>query len=63
MKFSLSLGLGAALLSHFSPVAHGFPTAENLLKLGTPEEIHESLLRMKEKRLLFDPLTKPIDGG
>lgn len=61
MKFSLSLGLGAALFSHLSPVVHGFPTAENLLKLGTPEEIHESLLRMKEKRLLFDPLTKPID--
>ncbi|TGJ80919.1 heme-thiolate peroxidase [Xylaria hypoxylon] len=53
--------------------ASAFPTVENLASL-TPrdeslslltersiDELSEQLVRLKEKRLLFDPLTKPVD--
>ncbi|KAK6863781.1 oxidase [Apiospora arundinis] len=68
MKLSFSsCGLGAVLFS--AALVHSFPTAENFAKLAgrdalnglTPEELHKSLLSLKEKRLLFDPLTEPID--
>ncbi|KAK5625313.1 hypothetical protein RRF57_001029 [Xylaria bambusicola] len=51
-----------------------FPTVENLARLaqhnGLPsltskasiETLNEQLTRLKKKRLLFDPLTDPIDG-
>ncbi|KAK8055643.1 hypothetical protein PG993_000870 [Apiospora rasikravindrae] len=66
MKLTFSTcGLGAVL---FSSLAHSFPTAENFAKLTgrdavalSPEELHKSLLHLKEKRLLFDPLTEPVD--
>jgi hypothetical protein len=67
-----SFGFGTALLASFSVLVHSFPTAENFAKLAqrglldtsnlTPREFHESLVRIKNKRLLFDPLTTPIDG-
>ncbi|KAI0444671.1 Chloroperoxidase [Xylaria telfairii] len=50
-----------------------FPTVENLARLAmrdeslsqltdmSIDELHEYLLQLKEKRLLFDPLTTPID--
>lgn len=66
------VGLYATLLAAFSAVVHSFPTAENFAKLAErglldtsnldPLQLHESLLKIKEKRLLFDPLTTPIDG-
>ncbi|KAI4595204.1 hypothetical protein KJ359_007180 [Pestalotiopsis sp. 9143b] len=70
-----SFGFCAALLAPaFSGLVHSFPTAENFAKLAqrngiaadaasdiTPEQLHESLLKIKNKRLLFDPLTDPID--
>ncbi|KAK7923484.1 Cloroperoxidase [Apiospora marii] len=66
MKLSFSTcGVGAVF---FSALAHSFPTAENFARLAgrdaialSPEELHKSLLHLKEKRLLFDPLTEPID--
>lgn len=66
MKLSFSTcGVGAVF---FSALVHSFPTAGNFAKLAgrdaialSPEELHKSLLHLKEKRLLFDPLTKPID--
>lgn len=72
-----SFGFCAALLAPaFSGLVHSFPTAENFAKLAqrngiaadaasdiTPEQLHESLLKIKNKRLLFDPLTDPIDGA
>lgn len=68
MKLSFSAcGLSAVF---FSGLVHSFPTAANFAKLAgrdglnslSPEELHKSLLGLKEKRLLFDPLTEPIDG-
>ncbi|KAF7536945.1 heme-thiolate peroxidase [Neopestalotiopsis clavispora] len=67
-----SSGVCAALLASFSGLVHSFPTAENFAKLAergmisdaaeiTPEKLHEGLLKLKNKRLLFDPLTTPID--
>ena len=55
-------------------IASAFPTVENLARLvernGLPsltaetavEELNGQLARLKGKRLLFDPLTNPIDG-
>ena len=71
MKVSI-LSLGSFALTLFSSgLVHSFPTAENFAKLyrrdalGTdafdPEEMHDNLLRLKQKRL-FDPMTTPIDG-
>jgi hypothetical protein len=67
-----SFGLCAVLLAPLSALVHSFPTAENFAKLSRrgalkardirPEQLHESLLHLKEKRLLFDPMTTPIDG-
>ncbi|KAK9769583.1 hypothetical protein AB5N19_11760 [Seiridium cardinale] len=64
-------GTYAALLAPFSALVHSFPTADNFAKLAQrglldtsdikPLELHESLLKIKNKRLLFDPLTTPID--
>jgi hypothetical protein len=75
MKSTLSSGIRALLLlAPFSALVHSFPTAENFAKLAqrgvleadvsvlSAEELHASLLKIKEKRLLFDPLTEPIDG-
>ncbi|KAI1865624.1 hypothetical protein JX265_007947 [Neoarthrinium moseri] len=66
-----SFGLYAVLLAPFSALVHSFPTADNFAKLAergfidssdiSPQKLHDSLLRIKEKRLLFDPLTYPID--
>ncbi|CAJ2499721.1 Uu.00g025740.m01.CDS01 [Anthostomella pinea] len=66
-----SFGFCAVLLAPLSALVHSFPTAENFAKLAqrglldtsdlTPEALHESLLRIKNKRLLFDPMTSPID--
>jgi hypothetical protein len=72
MKVSI-LSLGSFALNIFSFVlVHSFPTSKNLSKLfradalndAAPgsEDLHENLLRLKQKRLLFDPMTKPIDG-
>lgn len=73
MKPGSSFGFGAVLLTQFSTVVHSFPTAENFAKLAqrglvdnpslSPVQLHESLVRIKEKRLLFDPLTTPINGA
>ena len=72
MKVSiLSLGsLALTLLS--SGLVHSFPTAENFAQLARrnagdnaafdSEDLHKNLLRLKQKRLLFDPMTTPIDG-
>lgn len=63
-----------AAVSVLSPAVDAFPTAENFAKLipryqaGIDDssahfaKIQEELFKLKEKRLLFDPLTKPIDG-
>ncbi|KAH9904751.1 oxidase [Xylariomycetidae sp. FL2044] len=61
------------LAAVWSPVL-SFPTAENFAKLAARqygsrsspsesslEDFHHDLLRLKQKRLLFDPLTEPID--
>lgn len=57
-----------------SPAVDAFPTLDNFAKLiprYTPglddssahfAKIQEELFKLKEKRLLFDPLTEPIDG-
>jgi hypothetical protein len=59
------------LLGYCLPFALCFPTAENWAKLARSqdggslaslEELQWNLLELKEKRLLFDPLTTPIDG-
>lgn len=51
-----------------------FPTVENLARLAmrdeslslltdrSIDELREYLVQLKEKRLLFDPSTTPIDG-
>ena len=54
-------------LATFAGLAQSFPTAENLAKLArddglTPDQLHEKLLYIKEKRLSFDPLGTPIQG-
>lgn len=58
----------------FTPAVDAFPTAENFAKLVgryTPglddasahfAKIQEELVKLREKRLLFDPLTEPIDS-
>jgi len=61
-----SFGLSAALLlTPFSTLVHSFPTAENFGKIFqnsdvTVEQLSETLDSLKNKRLLFDPLTTPI---
>lgn len=56
-----------------SPAADAFPTVENFAKLvrynpGLDDssahfaKIQEELFKLREKRLLFDPLTEPIDS-
>ena len=67
------LNVGAQLLT-LTPLAVGvqsFPTADNLQKLaerfsasaeGDYGDLRDALINAKAKRLLFDPLTKPIDG-
>ncbi|KAL1869626.1 hypothetical protein Daus18300_005481 [Diaporthe australafricana] len=61
-----------AAASVLVPAVDAFPTAENFAKLirynpGLDDasahfaKIQEELVRLKEKRLLFDPLTEPID--
>lgn len=49
-----------------SGLVHSFPTAQNFAKLARYDisanhDMHESLLRLKHKRLLFDPMTEPVD--
>lgn len=49
-----------------SGLVHSFPTAQNFAKLARYDisanhDMHESLLRLKQKRLLFDPMTEPVD--
>jgi hypothetical protein len=67
MKVSI-LSVGSFALSFLScSLVHSFPTAENFAKLThrnglSSEDIHENLLRLKQKRLFFDPMTTPIDG-
>jgi hypothetical protein len=67
MKVSI-LSIGSFALSFLScSLVHSFPTAENFAKLThrnglSSEDIHENLLRLKQKRLFFDPMTTPIDG-
>lgn len=62
-----------AAASVLVPAVDAFPTAENFAKLirynpGLDDasahfaKVQEGLVRLKEKRLLFDPLTEPIDG-
>ena len=51
-----------------SGLVHSFPTAQNFAKLARYDisanhDMHESLLRLKHKRLLFDPTTEPVDGA
>ncbi|THY25762.1 Cloroperoxidase [Aureobasidium pullulans] len=53
-------------LSLLSGLVHSFPTAQNFAKLvrydiSPNHDMHESLLRLKDKRLLFDPMTEPVD--
>jgi hypothetical protein len=55
-------------------VVSAFPTVENLARFvqrdeplsiitdNAIEDLSRHLIRLKEKRLLFDPLTDPIDG-
>jgi hypothetical protein len=51
-------------------LVHSFPTAENFAKLAGRNQNHdhpleglyEGLVHLREKRLLFDPMTKPIDS-
>ncbi|KAI8628118.1 Chloroperoxidase [Xylariaceae sp. FL1651] len=53
------------------PVAYAFPSVDNWAKIAqrdghiltekSIEELHRDVARLKEKRLLFDPLTDPID--
>jgi hypothetical protein len=67
MRFSLSLSVHMFGLSSVFVSVHSFPTPENIANIIrreelTPEQLHESLLRLKDKRLLFDPLTTPIEG-
>lgn len=72
MKVSI-LSFGSFALTLLSSgLVHSFPTAENFAKLARrnalddtvfdAEDLHENLLRLKQKRLLFDPMTTPIDG-
>lgn len=72
MKVSI-LSLGSfALTLLSSSLVHSFPTAENFAKLARrnaldnatfdSKDLHKNLLRLKQKRLLFDPMTTPIDG-
>lgn len=67
MKLSLiTTHLGFGLVS-LSGLVEAFPTAENLARLAqreahTPEQLHERLLHLKEKRLVLDPLSEPIQG-
>lgn len=72
MKVSI-LSFGSfALTLLSSSLVHSFPTAENFAKLAHrnaldnsafgSEDLHKHLLRLKQKRLLFDPMTTPIDG-
>lgn len=60
--------------SVLSPAVKAFPTTENFARLirynsGLNDasadfaKIQEELVKLKEKRLLFDPLTDPIDGS
>jgi hypothetical protein len=73
MKASLPLRFYAVFLAPYSTLVHSFPTAENFAKIArhggldlsnvSPHELQGNLLRLKEKRLLFDPLTTSIDGG
>ena len=58
----LVLGLGS-----LAGLVQSFPTAENLGRLAqaeglTPEQLHEKLSHLQEKRQLFDPLNTPIQG-
>jgi hypothetical protein len=58
------LGIGLVALTG---VGEAFPTADNLARLAqrashTPEQFHERLLHLKEKRLVLDPLSEPIQG-
>lgn len=73
MKASI-LFIGSYTLTLLScGLVHSFPTAEHFAKLvqhnalsgsaASSEGLHEGLLRLKEKRLIFDPMTKPIDGA
>lgn len=55
-------------LSLLSGLVHSFPTAQNFAKLvrydiSANHDMHESLHRLKSKRLLFDPMTEPVDGA
>ncbi|KAI0148661.1 Chloroperoxidase [Xylariaceae sp. FL1272] len=72
MKSSFIASLGAVLVSPLALVVHGFPSADNLAKLArqglvvdlpdsSSEDLHRNLLELKQKRVLLDPLTKPID--
>lgn len=69
MKFLFSVGalIGSALLST------AFPTPDNVARLArsggleipehlTFEDVLEHIRKHKQKRLLVDPLTTPIDG-
>jgi len=72
MKVSILSLASFALTLLSSGLVHSFPTAENFAKLAHrnaldnaafgPEDLHNNLLRLKQKRLLFDPMTTPIDG-
>lgn len=73
MKASI-LSIGSCALTLLScSLVHSFPTPENFAKLVqhnalsgrtvSAEGLHENLLRMKEKRLFFDPMTTPVDGA
>jgi hypothetical protein len=72
MKVSI-LPLGSFALNIFSSgLVQSFSTSENLSKLVRADalnnaalgsgDLHENLLRVKQKRLLFAPMTTPIDG-
>ncbi|KAI1328540.1 oxidase [Xylariaceae sp. FL0255] len=69
MRTSLIAYIGAALLA---PCIHCFPSAENIAKLAhqgfvvdlpetSTEELYKTLLEIKGKRQISDPLGQPID--
>ncbi|KAI1342939.1 Chloroperoxidase [Xylariaceae sp. FL0016] len=70
MRFNQAALSSLAAFS-LAPQAFAFPSADNFAQLArrgvagsadaSPEDLHRDLVRLREKRLLFDPLTDPID--
>lgn len=67
MKVSV-LSLSSYAFSLLSGLVHSFPTARNFARFALHDSIsdqnmHESLLLLREKRLLSNPMTEPVDGA